>query len=68
MMGSVSCRIFDFIDGTITSFVVCRSLGIPTRSVTNFDSAHDVDMSMTIDTHISSVDGETVNMRDDSVW
>lgn len=48
--------------------LVCRSLGIPTRSVTNFDSGHDVDMSMTIDRHISSVDGEPVNIRDDSVW
>ena len=30
-------------------FTVCRALGLPCRSVTNFRSAHDSDASVTID-------------------
>ena len=47
---------------------VMRALGIPTRSVTNFDSAHDTDGSMTIDKHYDE-EGERLEYLDhDSVW
>ena len=46
---------------------VMRALGIPTRSVTNFDSAHDTDASMTIDYHFDE-EGEILNHMNDSVW
>ena len=48
-------------------FSVLRSLGIPTRSVTNFESAHDTDCSMTIDKHFDK-DGEPLEHLNDSVW
>lgn len=56
------CWVFS---GLVTSLL--RSLGIPTRSVTNFESAHDTDCSMTIDNHFDE-DDEPVTDRDDSVW
>ena len=47
---------------------VCRALGLPTRSVTNFSSAHDTDESCTIDTFWNE-DGEKDEWRtSDSVW
>ncbi|KAK3799550.1 hypothetical protein RRG08_019350 [Elysia crispata] len=56
------CWVFS---GIVTSLL--RSVGIPTRSVTNFQSAHDTDCSMTIDNHYDE-DDEPLTERDDSVW
>ncbi|KAJ8303644.1 hypothetical protein KUTeg_020040 [Tegillarca granosa] len=56
------CWVFS---GLVTTLL--RSLGIPTRSVTNFSSAHDTDLSMTIDAHYDE-DGEEVDYMNDSVW
>jgi len=56
------CWVFS---GLVTSLL--RALGIPTRSVTNFESAHDTDSSMTIDAHFDE-DDEPLEWMDDSVW
>ncbi|XP_060601328.1 annulin-like [Ruditapes philippinarum] len=55
------CWVFSGVTTTL-----CRALGIPTRSVTNFASAHDHDGSMTIDTVFK--DNEKVDHLSDSVW
>lgn len=44
-----------------------RALGLPTRSVTNFESAHDNDGSMTIDFHFDE-EGNPLDDLNDSVW
>ena len=46
---------------------VLRALGIATRSVTNFESAHDCDASVTIDYHWNE-DDEPMKSLNDSVW
>ncbi|XP_064634743.1 protein-glutamine gamma-glutamyltransferase K-like [Lineus longissimus] len=56
------CWVFS---GIVTSLL--RSLGIPTRSVTNFQSAHDSDNSMTIDFHWDAND-EPLDDMNDSIW
>lgn len=47
---------------------VCRALGIPCRSVTNFSSAHDTDRSNTIDKFFDTEGEEIEYLNRDSVW
>ncbi|XP_050397106.1 annulin [Patella vulgata] len=57
------CWVFS---GVLTT--ICRALGIPARSVTNFSSAHDTDGSVSIDIYFNS-DGFIEEKRNvDSVW
>lgn len=47
----------------------CRAIGIPCRSVTNYNSAHDTDVTMTIDNYITPEDAEDVSrVCNDSIW
>jgi len=57
------CWVFSAVCTTL-----CRALGIPCRSVTNFQSAHDTDRSVTIDYHFD-IDGQPLeDYNSDSVW
>ncbi|XP_040544618.1 protein-glutamine gamma-glutamyltransferase 6 isoform X3 [Gallus gallus] len=46
---------------------VLRSLGIPTRVITNFNSAHDSNTNLSIDKYID-VSGKTLDLTEDSIW
>lgn len=46
---------------------VLRCLGIPTRVITNFNSAHNTDGNMAIDMHYDS-EGKFLEISSDSIW
>ena len=62
------CWVFSAVTTT-----VCRALGLPCRSVTNYVSAHDTNQSLTIDRFFDK-SGEELDSRDnpeigsDSIW
>ncbi|XP_046549069.1 protein-glutamine gamma-glutamyltransferase K-like isoform X2 [Haliotis rubra] len=48
---------------------VCRAIGLPCRSVTNYASAHNTDLErLSIDVIKKNVDGDVEEKTDDSVW
>lgn len=57
------CWVFSGVTTTI-----CRALGIPCRSVTNFVSAHDTDESLTIDKFFDGEGNEVEEATNDSIW
>ncbi|XP_029635878.1 protein-glutamine gamma-glutamyltransferase K-like [Octopus sinensis] len=56
------CWVFS---GLMTTLL--RAMGIPTRSVTNFQSAHDSNASITIDIHFDE-NSEPIDFLNDSIW
>ena len=52
----------------LLQMAVCRSLGIPARSVTNFESAHDCDGSISIDSYWEESGEPIEELNKDSVW
>ncbi len=44
-----------------------RALGIPTRVITNFDSAHDTNANMVIEEYYSEM-GEKLSIGRDTIW
>lgn len=50
------------------SCLVCRCLGIPARPVTNYDSAHDTQASLTVDVIVDDKLGVIDELTKDSVW
>ncbi|XP_050309877.1 annulin [Anthonomus grandis grandis] len=57
------CWVFS---GVLTT--ICRALGIPARTVTNYSSAHDTQNSLTVDYFMDEKGSVMEELNSDSVW
>lgn len=60
-------KIYGFLLGLSVSPVL-RCLGVPARSVTNFQSAHDTDVSLTTDIYLDENMDPIDYLNSDSIW
>lgn len=49
-------------------FPVCRALGIPARTITNYSSAHDTHSSLTVDYFVDENGKIMEELNSDSIW
>ena len=64
-----SHKYFQHPSNFISFFLVLRALGIPARSLTTFNSAHDTDSNMSIDKFYYSDGTQSSTVKtNDSVW
>lgn len=55
-------------DWSVLVGAVLRCLGLPTRTVTNYNSAHDTDVSLTTDIYFDENMRPMERLNTDSVW
>lgn len=56
-----------WVFGGVTTTAL-RTLGIPARTISNFVSAHDTDLSLTVDKFFSERGGQIDGVNGDSIW
>ena len=49
-------------------YIALRTLGIPARPITNFESAHDADFNRAIDYYYDRNDNKLPEKSGDSIW
>lgn len=64
----VSTSLSDFVTPCSVCVAVMRCLGIPARSVSNFNSAHDTDENLRVDVYLNEKGEKLKWMSSDSVW
>lgn len=53
---------------TLILSAVLRCLGVPSRTITNYESAHDTDVSLTTDVYLDENLDPIDSLNGDSIW